>query len=136
MADTNQAQADQGPLGPQAQFEAYLADGRFMIQRSRSTHAHVFYPRVCIPGSGETDLEWVPASGLGTVYAITVNRSRSGSYNIALVELDEGPRMMSRIEGAETVAIGTRVKARIAEIEGAPAVVFDVAAANETGAAQ
>ena len=114
-------------LGPEAQFRAYLAEGRFMIQRSRSTGRHVFYPRVAVPGSGETDLEWVPASGEGTVYSITVNRTREGSYNIALVDLAEGPRLMSRIEGAETAPIGTRVKARIASIEGEPALVFDVA---------
>jgi uncharacterized protein len=114
-------------LGPETQFKAYLAEGRFMIQRSRSTGRHVFYPRVAVPGSGETDLEWVPASGEGTVYSITVNRTREGSYNIALVDLAEGPRLMSRIEGAETAPIGTRVKARIASIEGEPALVFDVA---------
>ena len=83
-----------------------------MIQRSRSTGRHVFYPRVAVPGSGETDLEWVPASGDGSVYSITVNRTREGSYNVALVDLAEGPRLMSRIEGVETAQIGTRVKAR------------------------
>jgi uncharacterized OB-fold protein len=114
-------------LGPEAQFKAYLAEGRFMIQRSRSTGRHVFYPRVAVPGSGETDLEWVPASGDGTVYSVTVNRTREGSYNVALVDLAEGPRLMSRIEGVETAPIGTRVKARIASIDDEPAIVFDVA---------
>lgn len=113
-------------LGPEAQYRAYLAEGRFMIQKSASEGTHVFYPRIALPGSGASDLEWVEASGLGTVHAITVNRSRSGSYNIALVTLDEGPTMMSRIDGVETAAIGTRVKARIVEIDDEPAVVFDV----------
>jgi uncharacterized OB-fold protein len=116
-------------LGPEAQFQAFLREGRFMIQRSRSTGRHVFYSRVAAPGSGETDLEWVPASGGGTVYAITVNRTRDGSYNIALIDLDEGPRMMSRVEGVVTVAIGTRVKARIVPLADVPAVVFDVVGA-------
>jgi uncharacterized OB-fold protein len=108
------------------QYRAFLRAGRFMIQRSAATGRHVFYPRVAAPGTGATDLEWVEASGLGTIYSITVNRTRAGSYNIALVELDEGPRLMSRIEGVETAPIGARVKARIAEIDGEPAVVFDV----------
>jgi uncharacterized OB-fold protein len=116
-----------GP-GPEAQFKAFLGPGRVMIQRSRSTGRHTFYPRVVIPGSGESDLEWVTASGMGTVHAITVNRSKDSSYNIAIVELDEGPRMMSRIDGVETVPIGTRVKARIIEMKDGPAVVFVVAA--------
>jgi uncharacterized OB-fold protein len=119
--------ASPGP-GPEAQFKAFLGQGRFMIQRSRSTGRHTFYPRVVIPGSGESDLEWVTASGMGTVHAITVNRSKDSSYNIAIVELDEGPRMMSRIDGVETVPIGTRVKARIIEMKDGPAVVFVVAA--------
>lgn len=110
--------------GPEAQYRAYLRAGRFMIQRSRATGRHVFYPRVAVPGTGETDLEWVEAGGGGTVYAITVNRAREGSVNVALVDLDEGPRMMTRIEGVETVPIGTRVRARIVEQDGAPLVVF------------
>jgi uncharacterized protein len=114
-----------GP-GPEAQYRAHLKAGRFMIQRSLSTGAHVFYPRIAAPISGATDLEWVEASGLGTIYSITVNRSKASSHNVAIVELDEGPRMMTNIEGVETAAIGTRVKARIVEIDGEAAVVFAV----------
>ncbi|KAF1067799.1 MAG: hypothetical protein GAK45_01560 [Pseudomonas citronellolis] len=110
--------------GPEAQYQAFLAQGRFMLQRSRSSGRHVFYPRHVIPGSGETDLEWVPASGLGHVYAITVNRSRQGDHNVALIDLDEGVRMMSRIEGHDSLPIGSRVQARIVEQDGSNIVVF------------
>ena len=116
--------------GPEAQYRAFLREGRFMIQRSRSTGRHVFYPRTAAPGTGETDLDWVQASGGGKVYAITVNRAREGSYNVALVDLDEGPRLMTRLEGVETAPIGTRVRARIIEEDGAPLLVFH----PETGA--
>lgn len=111
--------------GPEAEYHAHLAAGRFMLQRSQSTGRFTFYPRILIPGTGERDLEWVEASGGGTVYAITVNRTREGAYNIALIDLDEGPRMMSRIEGVETLPIGARVRARIIEEDGAPLVVFE-----------
>ena len=114
--------------GPEAQYLAFLAQGRFMLQRSRATGRYVFYPRNLVPGSGETDLEWMPASGLGTLYAITVNRARGGDYNVALVDLDEGVRMMSRIEGHLELPIGARLKARIVEQEGTPVVVFDALA--------
>lgn len=114
----------QNKLGPQKAFEAYLAEGRFMLQRSRSTGKHLFWPRVLVPGSGEDDLEWVPASGLGRIYSITVNRARSGDYNVALIDLDEGPRMMATVAGAETAAIGSPVRARIESGE-VPRVVFD-----------
>ncbi|HEX5535954.1 MAG TPA: zinc ribbon domain-containing protein, partial [Sphingobium sp.] len=39
-------------LQPEAEWRAHLAEGRFMIQRSRSTGGYVFYPRVAEPGTG------------------------------------------------------------------------------------
>lgn len=99
-----------------------------MIQRSRSSGAHVFYPRMAEPVTGAMDLEWVPASGLGTVYSATVIRPRppAQSYNVCLVDLEEGPRMMSRVDGigADAVQIGMRVKVRIVQEADRPVVVF------------
>jgi uncharacterized OB-fold protein len=43
------------------------------------------------------------------------------------VQLEEGPRLLTRIEGVETAPIGARVKARIAEVEGEKVIVFDLA---------
>ncbi|HUS54247.1 MAG TPA: OB-fold domain-containing protein [Thermohalobaculum sp.] len=116
--------------GPEAIFRGHLAEGRFMIQRSASTGLHVFYPRVVMPCSGEADLEWVEASGEGTVYATTLTRRRAeqgGDYNIALIDLAEGPRMMSRVVGVapEAVTIGMKVRAKVDELNGAPAVLFE-----------
>ncbi len=121
----------EGP-GPEARFHDYLKEGRFMIQRSASTGKHVFYPRVVMPGTGEADLDWVEASGEGTVYATTITRRRpekGGDYNVALIDLAEGPRMMSRVIGVEPgdVKIGMKVRARIEDLNGAPAVVFEPA---------
>ena len=108
-----------------------------MILRSRSTGGHVFYPRVIEPGTGATDLEWVPASGKGTVYSVTVVRKRTveESYNVVLVDLEEGPRMMSRVDGVpfEEITIGMAVQARIAQENEQPLVVF-VAAHPQTQA--
>ncbi|MEO1986453.1 MAG: OB-fold domain-containing protein [Martelella sp.] len=114
-----------GALGPQAAYEAYLAAGLFMIQRAESTGEYVFWPRVVAP-SGATDLAWVEAKGTGSVYAITVNRGRGEAWNVALVELDEGVRMMSTLPMVETAAIGARVKARIETTGDGPRVVFDL----------
>lgn len=111
-------------VGPEQQYKTYLREGKFMIQRSRSTGRFVFYPRVAMPTTGETDLEWVPASGRGTVYSITVNRSKRGAYNVALIDLDEGVRMVSTIRDVETLAIGAAVQAKIVLIDDEPAVVF------------
>ncbi|MBY6092350.1 Zn-ribbon domain-containing OB-fold protein [Maritimibacter alkaliphilus] len=115
--------------GPEAQYRAYLAEGRFMIQKSRSSGQYVFYPRVAEPGTGARDLEWVAPSGLGRVCATTVTRQRpekGGDYNIAMVDLDEGPRVLSRVTGMapDEVTIGLRVEAYVDELDGAPAVLF------------
>lgn len=112
--------------GPQATYEAFLAQGRFMIQRAASTGEFVFYPRVTTP-TGATDLDWVEVGGGATLHAITVNRGRSGSTNVALVDLDEGVRMMSTLPNVETAPIGTRLIARIETDGDAPRVVFDLA---------
>lgn len=116
-------------IHPEAQFKAFLAQGRFMIQRARSSGRYVFYPRVAEPGTGDTDLEWVEPSGAGVVYSSTVIRKRppEPSYNVALIDLAEGPRMMSRVVGisAEQVRIGMAVQAKIIDENGAPLVVFE-----------
>ena len=104
-------------LLPESEYQHHLSEGRFMLQRARQSGAYVFYPRVAEPGSGSTDLEWVPASGRGVVYSITVVRQRppTPNYNVALIDLDEGVRMMSRVEGIEpeAVHIGQVVQAKI-----------------------
>lgn len=104
-------------VAPEAEWRRHLAEGRFMIQRSASTGRHVFYPRLLAPGDGARDLEWVEASGRGTVHAVTVVRKKdpADSYNVALIALEEGPRLMSRVDGiaAEAVTIGLPVRARI-----------------------
>ena len=116
-------------MGPEAEFNAYLDEGRFMIQRSKSTGKHVFYHRAAVPGSGERDLEWVEASGNGVVYSTTVNRRRpekGGAFNVALIDLAEGPRMMSRVVdiAAEDVKIGMAVTTKIGEINGERCIVW------------
>lgn len=115
-------------LQPEAEWRAHLAEGRFMIQRSRSTGGHVFYPRVAEPGTGADDLEWVEASGDGIVHAVTIVRKKdpADSYNVVLVDLAEGPRLMSRVDGVavEQVKIGMAVRANIVKEGDQPLLVF------------
>lgn len=115
-------------IRPAEQFKAFLAQGRFMIQRSRSSGRFVFYPRVAEPGTGNEDMDWVEASGRGVVYATTVQRSRPPAVDLhlCLVDLEEGPRMMSRVEGIPPgdVHIGMPVQAVIRTQDGQPFVAF------------
>ena len=113
---------------PDAEYQQFLNQGQFMLVRSRESGRAVFYPRVVEPGTGSTDLEWVPASGLGVVYSFTTVRPRPPEqpYNVSLIDLAEGPRMMSRVVDVpvDAVRIGQQVKARVEQLNGQPAVVF------------
>ena len=106
--------------GPEKTYQDKLAQGSFEIQRCTACGKHVFYPRVLCPHCGADHLDWTAASGRGTVYSTTVVRRKpaeGGDYNVALVDLDEGPRMMSRVVSIapEAVRIGMAVKARITD---------------------
>ncbi len=115
-------------IQPEAEWRAHLAEGRFMLQRSCSSGGHVFYPRIAEPGTGADDLEWVEASGTGTVHAVTVVRKKepADSYNVVLVDLAEGPRLMSRVDGVavDDVKIGMAVRASIISEGDKPLLVF------------
>ena len=118
-------------LRPEQEYFAHLAQGRFMLQRSRASGRCFFYPRVAAPVTGDRDLEWVPASGRGTVYATTIVRPKppQAPYNVVLVDLEEGVRVMSRVEGVapEAVTIGMPVQARIGTQDDKPILLFDPA---------
>jgi uncharacterized OB-fold protein len=71
----------------------------------------------------------VRPSGLGTVYSTsTIARKpdAGGNYNLALIDLDENVRMMSRVDGLapEAVTIGLRVHAVVAQQDGRGLVLF------------
>ncbi|MBL4621169.1 MAG: OB-fold domain-containing protein [Immundisolibacteraceae bacterium] len=104
--------------GPDQQFQNYLGQGEFRLQQCDQCQQFIFYPRVLCPHCGASELSWNAVSGQGVVYSSTVVRRREekgGPYNVAIIELAEGPRMMSRVEGvaADQVAIGSAVSARI-----------------------
>lgn len=113
--------------GPDKQFFDFLREGRFMLQRTVGDGRYVFYPRVAAPGDGAA-LEWVEASGKGAVHSTTIVRKKppEPSYNVALIDLAEGPRLMSRVEGVapEDVRIGMTVQAKITTQGEEPVLVF------------
>lgn len=103
------------PNGPQAQYFEALAQGRFQIQRCETCEASVFYPRNICPRCGGDRLTWFEPAGRGTVYSTTVVRrgeEDGGDYNVALVDLEEGVRMMTSVVGVppEKVTIGMDVE--------------------------
>lgn len=104
--------------GPDKIYREFLRAGKFQIQHCAECQKNVFYPRAVCPHCGGVALRWVIPSGRGTVYSTTIIRrkpEKGGDYNVAVVELAEGPRLMTRIENAapEQVRIGMKVFARI-----------------------
>jgi uncharacterized protein len=102
---------------PLTVYQAHLEKGELAYQWSPEAQKAVFYPRVICPFTGSERLEWQVSTGLGTVYATTVvHPAREGApYNVALIDCDEGFRLMSRVEdiAPQAVEIGMRVKFRV-----------------------
>ena len=120
--------------GVQAMYQAALDEGRLLIQRCADCGKHVHFPRESCPHCSSAELGWVAPTGLGMVYAVTTVRRKpeaGGDYNVSLVDLDEGVRLMSRVENMKPLElkIGQRVKARVQVTDGRGLVLFDPAPA-------
>ena len=108
-------------------YRSYLKEGELGFQRCRGCRSAIFYPRVLCPVCGSTSLAWETSGGRGTVYATTAVYHRDREpHNVALVDLKEGFRMMSRVEGvlAGEVEVGMDVVFEVREEDGGPVVVF------------
>ncbi|MCZ2495817.1 DNA-binding protein [Xylophilus sp. Kf1] len=119
----------QAAVGPDAHYARSLAEGRWQVQRCQACRRAIFFPRTACTHCGSTDIGWFAPSGRGVVHSTTVMRrppSAGGDLHLCLVDLEEGFRMMSRVEGVEParVAIGDRVRAAVVTHAGAPLVVF------------
>ena len=117
--------------GADSSFRNALKDGRFLLQTCEGCERRIFYPRQHCPSCGGALTKWQEASGRGVVYSTTtVTRSaeQGGAYNVSIIELEEGPRLMSCVVGATStdISIGARVTARIARDVDEPLLVFEL----------
>lgn len=123
--------ADSGAAtGADLYYRTQLDQGNFLIQRCSSCERNIFYPRMICPFCGSDQLTWFAPSSLGTVYSTTIVRRKAehgGDYNVALIDLAEGVRMMSRVEGIrpDEVEIGMQVQASTVDTAGGKLVVFE-----------
>jgi len=107
-----------------------LARHELYFQRCRDCGTKRFYPRALCPRCLSSATEWVRASGRATVYSFTVTYQNQAPgfreelpYVLAIVELDEGVRMMTNVVGCapDAVRVGMPVE-----------VVFDDVTAEVT----
>ncbi len=101
-----------------APFWQATREQRLVLQWCDACARPVHYPREACPRCLGDRLTWRAASGNGTVYSATlVHRAPSAElrarvpYVVALVDLDEGARLVTNVVGADalTVAVGDRV---------------------------
>jgi len=96
-----------------------LARHELYFQRCRDCGTKRFYPRALCPVCLSSATEWVRASGRGVVYSFTVTYQNQAPgfreelpYVLAIVELDEGVRMMTNVVGCapDAVRVGMPVQ--------------------------
>ena len=80
----------------------YCRKGQLAYQVCTEDNTPFFYPRVVAPKSGSSKLEW------------RVSQDKP-AYNVAMIDLEEGFRMMSRVEdiASDEVKVGMKVKMRM-----------------------
>jgi len=90
-----------------------------LIQRCRDCGHYRFPASGLCPKCMSTDTEWAKVSGRGTVYSWTIFHylyhpafAQDIPYNVAIVELEEGPRLHTNIVGCrnEDIYIGMPVE--------------------------
>jgi hypothetical protein len=101
-----------------AAFWAATLTGTLLLQRCARCGKACYYPRYLCPDCHCTNLISFEASGQGTIYSYTITSrgileyADAGAYVLAMIELDEGPKMVSNIIGCDPadLAIGQRVE--------------------------
>ena len=85
------------------------------LPRCRGCSTLVFFPRAVCPRCLGAELDWERLSGRGTLHTFTVvHRGLRGfplgpPYVIAIVELAEGPRLMTNLVGSGTDPASIRI---------------------------
>ena len=111
-----------------------------VVQRCQACGHHQFYPRPFCLACESADVTWVRTVGTGTIYSMTTVHMQIAPefeppYVVAIVQLDEGPRLLTNVVGGRS-RIGDRVRITWRDREGLPPLpVFRVMSAPTDGMA-
>ncbi len=104
-----------------------LREHRLVLQRCRNCQKLVHYPRSNCPYCLGADLEWTEVPGNGVVYTYTIARRATAPQfedevpqKIAVVQLDEGPRLTTTLVNVneDDIRVGMRVRPVFQDVEG------------------
>lgn len=105
MSERSAVKAVPRPTPETAEYWAAAARGELRMPYCPACQKYVFYPREACPGCWSTDLTWRTLSGRGRLFSYLISHIAAPGfeadvpYAIAIVELDEGPKLMSSIVG-------------------------------------
>jgi uncharacterized OB-fold protein len=115
-----------------------LRSHRLMLRSCKWCGQPHFYPRSLCPHCHCEDLQWIEASGCGVIYSYTVARKPAGPafkadvpYVVAIVQLDEGPRMMTRIVTTDPASVHIGAAVQVVYDDVAPDLTLPTFALNE-----
>ncbi|GAB3573258.1 hypothetical protein GCM10027445_32200 [Amycolatopsis endophytica] len=116
-----------GDVPPETAYEALLGLGVFALPWCRACRRTSFPPRVLCPHCGATGISWLRAAPGGVVYSLSVVHLRNAEPRVvALIDLDDGPRIMTNLVGApaDAFAIGMRVRVQVETRDETPLALF------------
>lgn len=100
---------------PDADSAAYwrgLSEGKLLLQHCSDCGHAQFYQQAVCRQCGSANIQHKAASGRGTVYSFSVVHRAPGPafkgdvpYAVLLVQLEEGPRMISSFAGADPASV-------------------------------
>ncbi|HLN16285.1 MAG TPA: OB-fold domain-containing protein [Acidimicrobiales bacterium] len=114
------------PTGDGVPFWAYAREHELRVQRCRDCGLHRFHPRPRCPRCRSEAADWVPCRGTGSVFSYTIcyppvlpAYASSVPYNVAVIELDEGPLMVSNVVDCpnEELEVGLPVEVCFVDVD-------------------
>lgn len=109
------------PTAWSEQFWEGMRRGDLLLQRCRACGRFAGYPKVFCPHCYSDDLEWAASSGRGTIYTFSTVTANPPStfldelpYTIAIVQLEEGPRFLTRLVGVDPADVRCEMPVRLA----------------------
>jgi uncharacterized OB-fold protein len=106
--------------GDSAPFWEAARAHQLRLQQCGACARFVYYPRALCPHCHATNLVWREVSGLGRIYSFTISRRAPSAefeptvpYVVALVQLDEGPRMLTNIVTDDVASVQCEDRVRV-----------------------